>query len=147
MPDGKYCIYYFRPKNRNRLIGGQSTSCSALDKIKRVGKGQEFYIFDKNSSQSPSKTPSEATITNSSVEKQKQKVSSTAQLTELYGSKNPTVQGIPIRQLYSHHKVGAKVLEKPKLNNFVKPDSLSTEQNLLNLSPEEVDALICNPDS
>lgn len=35
VPDGKYRIYYFRPKNRNRLIGrgnnsisGQSNSCS-----------------------------------------------------------------------------------------------------------------------
>ena len=87
VPDGKYRIYYFRPKNRNRLIGGQSNSCSALDKIKRVGRGQEFYIFDKNSSQSPSKTPSEAAITNSSVEKQKQKVNSTAQLSEKHGQK------------------------------------------------------------
>lgn len=34
VPDGKYRIYYFRPKNRNRLIGrggsstAQSNSCS-----------------------------------------------------------------------------------------------------------------------
>ena len=55
VPDGKYRIYYFRPKNRNRLIG-QNASSTAQDKIQRVGKGQEFYIFDKNtSSQSPSK--------------------------------------------------------------------------------------------
>ena len=40
VPDGKYRIYYFRPKNRNRLIGGvYSNSCSAQDKIQRVGKG------------------------------------------------------------------------------------------------------------
>ena len=35
VPDGKYRIYYFRPKNRNRMLGrgnisisGQSNSCS-----------------------------------------------------------------------------------------------------------------------
>ena len=57
VPDGKYRIYYFRPKNRNRMIGQGGVSSSAQDKIQRVGKGQEFYIFDKNggSSQSPSK--------------------------------------------------------------------------------------------
>jgi len=33
VPDGKYRIYYFRPKHRNRLIGAQNNSCSALDKI------------------------------------------------------------------------------------------------------------------
>ena len=61
VPDGKYRIYYFRPKLRNRIIGGQvgfSSGCSSSgqDKIRRVGKGQEFYIFDKNSSShSPSK--------------------------------------------------------------------------------------------
>lgn len=31
VPDGKYRIYYFRPKNRNRIIG--KTSSSAQDKI------------------------------------------------------------------------------------------------------------------
>ena len=29
VPDGKYRIYYFRPKNRNRLIGGPTNSSSA----------------------------------------------------------------------------------------------------------------------
>ena len=65
VPDGKYRIYYFRPKLRNRIIGGlgafSSGSSSGQDKIRRVGKGQEFYIFDKNSSsQSPSKQHSMA---------------------------------------------------------------------------------------
>jgi len=29
VPDGKYRIYYFRPKNRNRLMGGGVNSSSA----------------------------------------------------------------------------------------------------------------------
>ena len=59
IPDGRYRIYYFRPKNRERLLGnGQS---SAQDKIKRVGKGQEFYIFDKkNGGLSSSKADKES---------------------------------------------------------------------------------------
>ena len=64
IPDGKYRIYYFRPKDRNRMLGNPanwSMPSSAKDKIQRVGKGQEFYIFDKNtSSQSPSKKSSMA---------------------------------------------------------------------------------------
>jgi hypothetical protein len=60
VPDGKYRIYYFRPKNRNRMLGNKANSSSAQDKIQRVGRGQEFYIFDKNSSQSPSKQHSDA---------------------------------------------------------------------------------------
>ena len=48
IPDGRYRIYYFRPKYRERLLGNGASS--AQDKIKRVGKGQEFYIFDKNGS-------------------------------------------------------------------------------------------------
>ena len=67
VPDGKYRIYYFRPKNRNRILGLKSTSSSAQDKIQRVGKGQEFYIFDRNSSQSPSKQHSLAESQSCSV--------------------------------------------------------------------------------
>ena len=46
VPDGKYRIYYFRPKVRNRMIG-KTQSSSAQDKIQRVGKGQDLYIFEK----------------------------------------------------------------------------------------------------
>ena len=50
VPDGRYRIYYFRPKNRNRLIGQSAASSSAQDKIERVGKFREFYLFERNSS-------------------------------------------------------------------------------------------------
>ena len=58
VPDGKYRIFYIRPKDRNRLIGGLTSSMSPQDKIQKVGRGHDFFIYDKNSSQSPSKQPS-----------------------------------------------------------------------------------------
>ena len=48
VPDGKYRIYYFRPKNRERLISaGAYKPTSAQDRIQKVGRGLDFYIFDK----------------------------------------------------------------------------------------------------
>ena len=65
IPDGRFRIYYFRPKNRERLLSGNHKTSSAQDKIHKVGRGLEFYIFDKQSakssqkSNSPSKTARE----------------------------------------------------------------------------------------
>lgn len=47
IPDGRFRIYYFRPKNRERLLSGNYKTTSTYDKIHKVGRGLEFYIFDK----------------------------------------------------------------------------------------------------
>ena len=48
IPDGRFRIYYFRPKNRERLISaGAYKPTSAQDRIQKVGRGLDFYIFDK----------------------------------------------------------------------------------------------------
>ena len=38
IPDGKYRIYFFRPKNRDLILGHHIPS-KAQDKLQRVGKG------------------------------------------------------------------------------------------------------------
>ena len=50
IPDGRFRIYYFRPKNRERMLSGNYKTTSAQDKIHKVGRGLEFYVFDKQSS-------------------------------------------------------------------------------------------------
>ena len=53
IPDGRFRIYYFRPKNRERLISaGAYKPTAAQDKIQKVGRGLDFYIFDKQSQKS-----------------------------------------------------------------------------------------------